>query len=193
MDILTKVCTKCGKEKLNTIEYFYEVKKGINKLRSECKDCSHKRQRKYYKKNRKKELNYAKEYRNNHKEYIKEYREKLKKSHDWKYYRKMPEIWKKENYMKKCSQCKEMKKYDEFYVDKGNTDGLHYRCIECIKKNSRKWRKKNPKKYKQQLNDLHNTEWTLKNLGLSWSNLRIGKGYSQYDILKNNDDINEKV
>lgn len=39
---------------------------------------------------------------------------------------------------KTCANCKEVKSFDEFYVSRGNADGLMYRCKECQKLNSRK-------------------------------------------------------
>lgn len=39
---------------------------------------------------------------------------------------------------KKCSQCKDTKRIEEFHKDSGRRDGLSVRCAECAKLNSRK-------------------------------------------------------
>lgn len=43
----TKICTKCKKEYLATLKYFYKSKKGKNKLYSLCKKCTNKTKKKY--------------------------------------------------------------------------------------------------------------------------------------------------
>ena len=50
--------------------------------------------------------------------------------------------------MKKCSKCKEVKPFSEFYRSKKSPDGLQYYCKVCscksVAKNNHKWQKANP-------------------------------------------------
>ena len=51
--------------------------------------------------------------------------------------------------MKQCTQCKQTKKYNEYYKRASSSDGYKTECIECSKKRTNKWRQKNKNKIKQ--------------------------------------------
>ncbi len=55
----------------------------------------------------------------------------------------------KEEAMKKCTKCGEVKELGEFNKQKGNPDGLNYKCRECLRADKKKWREANPDKVKQ--------------------------------------------
>lgn len=48
-----KICSKCKKEKLATLKYFYPKKHSKDKLRYDCKECFKEGRRNFYGKNRK--------------------------------------------------------------------------------------------------------------------------------------------
>ena len=50
--------------------------------------------------------------------------------------------------IKVCNKCEIGKNICEFYKNKDSSDGLRSNCKECQNKNSTKWRKNNPKQYK---------------------------------------------
>ncbi len=43
---------------------------------------------------------------------------------------------------KKCSKCKEIKSYNEFYNHHTSPDGLQYQCITCCAENGRIYRER---------------------------------------------------
>lgn len=47
--------------------------------------------------------------------------------------------------MKKCTQCKIIKEYSEFYKGKGS-DGYRFQCKSCVLLNNKKWREENKEK-----------------------------------------------
>lgn len=49
--------------------------------------------------------------------------------------------------MKKCSKCKQLKKFSEFNKTKTNKDGLSYLCRTCNLQVSREYRARNKEKY----------------------------------------------
>lgn len=51
--------------------------------------------------------------------------------------------------VKECSNCKKEKNKSEFYICKGNNDGLNAWCKVCSRMYSRKWREENKKKQKK--------------------------------------------
>lgn len=59
---------------------------------------------------------------------------------------------------KKCSKCGEVKPLDEFCKDRWNKDGRKSNCRECAKAMTRKWRKANPEKTREQ-----NRRWRAAN------------------------------
>jgi hypothetical protein len=75
----TKICTKCGEEKLATLEFFYKQKRGKYGVRGECKSCV----KIYEQQNKQRKRQYDKQYHENNKEK----RSKIKK----RYYRKNKE------------------------------------------------------------------------------------------------------
>lgn len=47
---------------------------------------------------------------------------------------------------KKCSSCKKIKKYEEFYKKKAAKDGYQYSCKKCIDVKQKERNQKNPEK-----------------------------------------------
>jgi hypothetical protein len=45
--------------------------------------------------------------------------------------------------VKTCTKCREMKRADEFYRDKGHRDGLTSACKPCMKAQATTWQKTN--------------------------------------------------
>ncbi len=43
---------------------------------------------------------------------------------------------------KKCSKCKEIRSYNDFYNDCRTPDGLKYQCITCYAENGRNYRER---------------------------------------------------
>lgn len=54
---------------------------------------------------------------------------------------------------KKCSGCKVELEFDKFYKNKNIKDGRSTYCIECTKKNSKKYFERKKEKYYQTEND----------------------------------------
>lgn len=151
-----KKCYSCSK--LKKYDNFHKHRKTIDGLSCLCKECNSKKGEKR--------------------------RETNTKSHNWKYYRKMVKIWDVENYHKKCYKCGKVKFWRDFSCDVTRKDGISNRCTNCDKECHKNYYKKYPNKKKEALQYLNDSKWTLRNLGLSDANLRVGKGYSQYDISK---------
>lgn len=61
--MITKICTKCGKELPATNEYFTKKKTGIYGLREACKECTHKASKAYQELNKDKIKDKKKKYR----------------------------------------------------------------------------------------------------------------------------------
>jgi hypothetical protein len=59
---------------------------------------------------------------------------------------------------KKCSKCGEVKPLEGFCKDRWNKDGRKSNCRECAKAMTRKWRKANPEKMREQ-----NRRWRAAN------------------------------
>lgn len=51
--------------------------------------------------------------------------------------------------MKRCTKCGEVKELDCFYKNKNNKDGMDYLCKNCNNEYQKKWKEKNPEKYKE--------------------------------------------
>lgn len=151
-----KKCSKCGVVKQATTEYFYKNNNGTQKLKSECKECTKERVRKYTEDNIEKIKEYKKEYREKNKEKIaqsqKEYREKNKdeikikkqvyyqENKDYiknktNLYRKENEEWKKE-YDKQYAidNKKKISKYQKDYYEKNKPLITKYKKIHMKKK-----------------------------------------------------------
>ena len=50
---------------------------------------------------------------------------------------------------KQCSKCKEVKELSMFHSNKCNGDGLHSRCKECRKSETKRYRERNKEKLKE--------------------------------------------
>tara|TARA_R100001530_G_scaffold130261_1_gene101067 strand:- start:649 stop:1062 length:414 start_codon:yes stop_codon:yes gene_type:complete len=61
--------------------------------------------------------------------------------------------------MKKCNQCKKIKSLDEYFKATTSSDGKAHKCKKCNVENRREWVKKNPEKYKAQLERRKNNPW----------------------------------
>jgi hypothetical protein len=59
---------------------------------------------------------------------------------------------------RKCSVCKEVKNDSEFYKDKKGARGYGYRCKECAKSITIKWRLENPERSKEAIKN-----WEIRN------------------------------
>lgn len=46
--------------------------------------------------------------------------------------------------LKRCSSCKQVKSTAEFHIRRASNDGRAYRCPDCVKAFSKKWRQANP-------------------------------------------------
>jgi len=68
----SKICSKCGKEKSLTNEYFYTTKNIKCGYRSKCRECMIEENKEYSLKNKVKRLEYGKIYYEDNKEWIKE-------------------------------------------------------------------------------------------------------------------------
>jgi nitrate/TMAO reductase-like tetraheme cytochrome c subunit len=55
--------------------------------------------------------------------------------------------------LKKCTACHQKKEITEFYKDTRSADGLRYECKVCGHKLGQQWRKNNPEKVRQWLDD----------------------------------------
>ena len=55
----------------------------------------------------------------------------------------------REEHLKKCSKCKAIKSFDEFYKQKSSKDGHMPRCKFCWKERNKIWAEKNIEKVKQ--------------------------------------------
>ena len=60
---------------------------------------------------------------------------------------------------KKCSHCKKIKPFNEYFKSVTSADGKAYKCKECTIENRREWVKKNPEKYKVQLERRKTNPW----------------------------------
>jgi len=107
------ICSKCKKSKPLTIEYFRAHKHTRSGFNTQCRQC---------------EKDYRKGYNFRHKkergDYDKEYQRKLRNRNENKIV--IPEC-------KKCSNCKEVKASDEFYLCKTRKDGIGCYCKKCKK------------------------------------------------------------
>jgi len=127
-------CTKCGKEKPATIEYF---RRNRNGLRGECKDCS----MKYSSMRRLENANRQKEYYASHKEY---YSQMNKKYHKLNGKRRHQELKRGvvEYYGGKCECCNE-DRIEFLNIDHINGGGNSHRSLVGRGRSFYCWLKKN--------------------------------------------------
>ena len=87
--LLAKKCTKCGKWLVASTDKFHRRKDGRYELASQCKECSHKYNKQWYKSNRNKKLEYQKQWHQDNRdkklEYDKQWH-KANKERDKQYY-----------------------------------------------------------------------------------------------------------
>jgi hypothetical protein len=72
MVMTTKKCSKCGIEKLNTVEFFQKNGVTENGLRGDCRVCSSENRKKYRQSNKEKAITYQKKYYHVNKEKLDE-------------------------------------------------------------------------------------------------------------------------
>ena len=77
---MLKTCTKCKKEYIATLEFFYKQKKGKDGLLSQCKNCRREYSKKYNEENPEKYKENTKKWQEKNKEYLKEWRKKNKEN-----------------------------------------------------------------------------------------------------------------
>ena len=136
LDIVKKRCSTCGVYKVH--DEFYNDKSRFDGFSNRCKSCM----KKYRRKNRNKLLESSRKY--NKKNALRE---------------------KEVVEGRVCSQCKKYKLADDFWKSKHTRDGLYSCCKICKKKlestdhrqrvrakNSKDWRLKNRKKYRETCN-----------------------------------------
>ena len=46
-------------------------------------------------------------------------------------------------HLKPCTECENLKNFDEFYKQKNSPDGLSQKCIKCVKKLVQEYKEKN--------------------------------------------------
>ena len=60
---------------------------------------------------------------------------------------------------KKCTKCNKIKSLDEYFKAARTPDGKAYKCKKCGVEDRREWVKKNPEKYKAQLERRKDNPW----------------------------------
>lgn len=68
MNIKSKVCSNCGKEKSLTSEFYYKRKDSIDGFGNQCKECKKKKQREYYLLSCERQKEYSRQYREENRE-----------------------------------------------------------------------------------------------------------------------------
>lgn len=79
--MITKICTKCGRELPATTEYFHKHKTGKYGLHATCKECKISESKKYYNQNKERHAENGKKYREEHREELREYGQKYYQEH----------------------------------------------------------------------------------------------------------------
>lgn len=157
-----KVCSKCGKEKLNTVEFFHKAKTNKDGLRGQCRDCVNeykrtyrlrfgdnekKYKKQYYEKNKDAILEKRKAYQENNKLAISEYKKQYHKENK-DFFREYKTKYNEEN-------KDAISKYKQEYYE-ANKDTILYQNKLYREKNkseiaeySRQYSKDNPYSYRK--------------------------------------------